>query len=69
MQLRAFSFFVPRWLSLALLINTPGNTVLGGGGGIAMAFGIDRTLSGRVFLMVISLATLPLPIMVYLGFM
>jgi len=69
MRLRAFSFFVPRWLSLALLINTPGNTVLGGGGGIAMAFGMDRHLSGRVFLMVISLAALPLLLMVYFCFM
>ena len=67
-RIRAFSFYVPRWLSLALLINTPGNAVFGGGGGIAMAFGIERNVTNGGFFSVILLATLPVPLLVYFGF-
>ncbi len=67
-RIRAFSFYVPRWLSLALLINTPGNAIFGGGGGIAMAFGMERNVTNTVFFSVITLATLPVPLLVYFGF-
>ena len=67
-RIRAFSFYVPRWLSLALLINTPGNAIFGGGGGIAMAFGMERNFTNLAFFSVILLATLPVPLLVYFGF-
>jgi len=67
-RIRAFSFYVPRWLSLALLINTPGNAIFGGGGGIAMAFGMERNFTNVVFFSVILFATLPVPLLVYFGF-
>ena len=67
-RIRAFSFYVPRWLSLALLINTPGNAFFGGGGGIAMAFGMEQNFTNVTFICVILLATLPVPLLVYFGF-
>lgn len=67
-RIRAFSFYVPRWLSLALLINTPGNALLGGGGGIAMTFGMEQNFNNATFICVILLATLPVPLLVYFGF-
>jgi len=67
-RIRAFSFYVPRWLSLALLINTPGNAIFGGGGGIAMVFGMERNVTNIAFFNVILFATLPVPLLVYFGF-
>ena len=57
------------YLLLALLLNLPGNFVLGGGGGISMIFGITRTLSWKGFLITVCLATAPIPLLVLLGFM
>ena len=43
------------------MINMPGNTVLGGGGGIAMAIGYSRTLTFREFLICAAVAVAPVP--------
>jgi len=53
-----------RCVSLAVLINTPGNAVIGGGGGIAMAAGISRLFSFRQFLLSVSIAVAPVPLTV-----
>ncbi len=50
-----------RWLGLALLINTPGNTLIGGGGGIAMAAGISGLFTLRGFLASVVFAVAPVP--------
>ncbi len=50
-----------RRVTLALLINTPGNTVLGGGGGISLVTGASRLLDLREFLTSVSLAVAPVP--------
>jgi len=50
-----------RWLAVIVLINTPGNTVIGGGGGIAMAVGYSRTLTFPAFLVCVALAVAPVP--------
>lgn len=50
--------------ALAALINTPGNTVIGGGGGIALAAGISRQISFREFVISMSLAVAPVPVIV-----
>ena len=50
-----------RWLALALLINMPGNTVIGGGGGIAMAVGYSRTFTYPAFLACAAVAVAPVP--------
>lgn len=53
-----------RLYALAALINTPGNTLIGGGGGIALAAGVSRQISFREFLICISLAVAPVPLIV-----
>lgn len=53
-----------RWLALIVLINTPGNSVLGGGGGIAMAAGYSRSFTYPAFLACVALAVAPVPVAV-----
>ena len=54
-----------RHLLLALALNTPGNSLLGGGGGLAFIAGASRTMSFRVFLAVVALAVAPVPLIFY----
>lgn len=56
---RAMAF---RGLTLAVLINTPGNVVLGGGGGIALTVGLGRLMPFRQFLVSVALAVAPVPL-------
>ncbi len=66
---------LPRWLSplaggqryilLALLINLPGNTVLGGGGGILLVAGVSRLFSPLATVLTIAIAVAPVPILVF----
>ncbi|MCG6658930.1 hypothetical protein HOP52_14310 [Halomonas campisalis] len=49
-------------LSLMTLLNMPGNTAVGGGGGIAMAYGAGRLLSPAVFIATVAVATSFLPL-------
>lgn len=55
-----------RYLALGLLLNAPGNIVLGGGGGLAMVAGISRLFSPPAFLLTIAIATAPVPAAVLL---
>ena len=59
--------FVPfllkyRYLALLVVINTPGNIVLGGGGGIAMSAGMSRLFAPSLFLFTIAIAVAPIPL-------
>lgn len=66
---------LPRWLSplvrshryalLALLINLPGNSVLGGGGGILLLAGVSRLFSPLATIATVAVAVAPVPILVY----
>lgn len=56
-----------RCLAIIVLIDTPGNTVIGGGGGIAMAVGYSRTLTYPVFLACLALAVAPVPVAVLIA--
>ncbi len=58
-----------RYLSLAILINLPGNAVLGGGGGISFISGASGQFKWFWFISTLILATLPVPLLVYFGFM
>ena len=51
-----------RGLTLAVLINTPGNVVLGGGGGIALTVGLGRLMPFRQFVVSVALAVAPVPL-------
>lgn len=55
-----------RYLALALLLNLPGNAILGGGGGIALVVGMSRMFPFVPFLATISLAVMPIPLLFYL---
>lgn len=54
-----------RYLMLAALINLPGTAVIGGGGGILMMAGLSRLFRDRWALLTIALATLPIPLAVW----
>ncbi len=56
-----------RYIILAILINLPGNTIIGGGGGIALLSGINRSFTWKGFVVTVALAILPLPIMLFMG--
>ena len=51
-----------KYLTLAVLLNLPGNTLLGGGGGIAFAAGASRIYATSGFLLTIALAVAPFPL-------
>ena len=56
-----------RWWALIVLINTPGNTVVGGGGGLAITAGFSRTFSYPAFLVCTAIAVAPVPLAVCLA--
>ncbi len=55
-----------RHLTLAVLLNLPGNIVLGGGGGICLAAGLSRLVSLPGFLITVMLAVAPVPVAILL---
>lgn len=52
-----------RYLMLALAFNLPGNTLLGGGGGIALAAGLSGIFKPSLFLLTVALAVAPVPLL------
>jgi hypothetical protein len=56
-----------RYLMLALLFNLPGNSVLGGGGGIALICGMSRLFHWKWFVLTVILVTAPVPLLAFLG--
>lgn len=57
----------PRYVLLAILINLPGNTIIGGGGGIALLCGMNRSFSWKGFMSTIAIASSPVPLLLYFG--
>lgn len=51
-----------RYVTLALAFNLPGNTLIGGGGGIALAAGMSGIYPFGTFLLTIMLAVAPVPL-------
>jgi uncharacterized membrane protein YdjX (TVP38/TMEM64 family) len=56
-----------RYFAIAILVNLPGNYIVGGGGGISIACGTSRRISWKGFFLTIVLAVSPVPILAYLG--
>lgn len=56
-----------RYLMIALILNLPGNALVGGGGGIGMITGMSGLYSFQKYLLLISLAILPLPLVILSG--
>jgi hypothetical protein len=50
-----------RAITLIVLINLPGNTLLGGGGGIALVTGLSKLMPVKQFLVSVALAVAPVP--------
>ena len=71
LALRAPSGMAP-WLlrhrhwAVAATLNIPGNNLIGGGGGIALAAGLSRTVSLPAFVLTVALGTSPVPLAVLL---
>lgn len=58
-----------RFVALALAVNTPGNSIIGGGGGIMMMAGLSGIFSPLPTLLTVLLAVSPVPLAVlFLGF-
>ncbi len=55
-----------RYLGLAILINIPGNSVIGGGGGIALLAGVSGLFRVPATVLTIALATAPVPLAIWL---
>ncbi|MFW6077622.1 MAG: hypothetical protein ACOC71_07700 [Hyphomicrobiales bacterium] len=65
---RAPTRFVPfllrhRYVALALAFNLPGNTLLGGGGGIALAAGMSGLFAFMPYVLTVALAVAPVPLL------
>ncbi|MGH1487381.1 MAG: hypothetical protein ACRBCI_14295 [Cellvibrionaceae bacterium] len=56
------------FFALVMLINLPGNIVLGGGGGIALNYGMTKQLNILMFTLAIAIGVAPLPLLMVLGY-
>jgi len=56
-----------RYCVFAVAINTPGNMIIGGAGGIAMMSGLSRLFGFRLFALATLIAVSPLPILTILS--
>lgn len=55
-----------RYLAIAIALNLPGNSLIGGGGGIALIVGMSGIIPFHAFLMVLAVAAAPVPLWFYL---
>ena len=55
-----------RYIALAVVLNLPGNFLIGGGGGIALIAGVSKLYTVTGFLVTIAIAVAPVPLAVYL---
>ncbi len=53
-----------RYLAIAVAFNIPGNSVIGGGGGIAFMAGTSRLFSFPMYLLAVAIGVSPVPILV-----
>mgnify|MGYP000097256329 FL=1 len=54
-----------RYVAFAVLINVPGNAVIGGGGGLAFAAGMSGVFPVPAFLLTVAIAVLPVPLAIF----
>lgn len=55
-----------RYLAIAIILNLPGNAVIGGGGGIGTAAGLSGLFRYPAFLLAVGIAAAPIPLAVWL---
>ena len=56
-----------RYPAIGILFNMPGNYLIGGGGGISLACGINRNISWKWFALTVAVAVSPVPLLVWFG--
>jgi hypothetical protein len=56
-----------RYLIIAIALNLPGNALIGGGGGIGLIAGMSRLYPFPKYILLVSLAITPLPLLVLAG--
>ena len=56
-----------RYLTIAIALNLPGNSLIGGGGGIGLITGMSRLYPFPKYILLVSLAITPLPILFLAG--
>jgi len=56
-----------RYVMIAIILNLPGNALIGGGGGISLIAGMSRLYPFPKFLLLVSLAITPLPLLFLAG--
>jgi len=56
-----------RYLMIAVILNLPGNALIGGGGGIGLISGMSRLYPFPKYILLVSLAITPLPLLVLAG--
>lgn len=56
-----------RYLALGVAFNLPGNTLLGGGGGIGLAAGMSGLYRLPTYLATVAIAVAPVPLLILLG--
>jgi hypothetical protein len=55
-----------RFVTIAVLLNLPGNALIGGGGGIGLVVGMSRLVPFRTYVLVMAIAVSPVPLCIYL---
>lgn len=55
-----------RFVALAIILNIPGNMVIGGGGGIAMLAGMTGIYPTPAYLLIVAVAVAPVPLIITL---
>jgi hypothetical protein len=56
-----------RYLTIAIALNLPGNALIGGGGGIGLITGMSRLYPFPKYILLVSLAITPLPLLLLAG--
>lgn len=65
---RLLTFFAKyRYPTIGILLNTPGNYLIGGGGAIALICGLSRNISWMWFFLTIILFVAPVPLLAWFG--
>ena len=55
-----------RFVTIAVILNLPGNALIGGGGGIGLVVGMSRLISFHKYFLGMAIAVSPVPICIYL---
>jgi len=55
-----------RYLAIAIMLNLPGNALIGGGGGISLMVGMSRIIPYPAFILLLALAVMPVPLLIFM---